>query len=356
MKIPVILVGNRLNTNLRNERTVSTDSAPRVDYVELAKRLGAELIGHDSFDASWYRWIGPIERRAKIDVIESLYTMRRLSKYNLVYSTSEKMAIPLAALLALTNQDIPHLVFAHKLSSGLKSYLFTLLPLYKNFGHIISDCTTQTKYAINHLGMPDAKVDFVHHAVDQRFYRPLDVAENGYILAVGQEQRDYKTLLQAVSAAKVKLVIVASSSWSTNRVHLDEIGETTVVSNISYQELRTLYAGARLVVVPLFNVDYAAGNTTLLEAMAMAKPVIVSGTSGIQDYVVHNETAICVPPMSSEELLDAILFLLNRPHDRKRLGTNARQAVEECMNLDIQVRRIAQIAHSTLNEARNTHG
>jgi glycosyltransferase involved in cell wall biosynthesis len=316
--------------------------------VEIAQRLGAELSGCDLFDATWYHWARQIEKRIKLDLVESVLAAGRCSRHNIVLSASEKIAIPLAAFLSVTRQKISHVVIAHKLSSGLKTSFLRMWQLHKTFSHMICVCQAQADYAIHQLGVPESRVDFVHDKVDHRFFRPLNVEIEDYVLAVGREQRDYATLLRAISGTGLRLVVVASSPWSTSQIQMDETKEVTVLSHIPYRALRDLYARARLIAVPVFDVDYAAGVNTVLEAMAMARPLIVSRTRGITDYVVHDETGIYVSPGDAKELRDAILSLWGRTKERHRLGANARQAIDERMNLDVYVDRVVQIVHKAL--------
>jgi glycosyltransferase involved in cell wall biosynthesis len=189
-------------------------------------------------------------------------------------------------------------------------------------------------------------VDFVYDKVDHRFFHPFGDETLDFVLVVGQEQRDYKTLVQALSGTGIRLVVVASSPWSTSGCDTSGLGEATVLSHIPYRELRSLYSQARLVVAPLFDVDYAAGANAVLEAMAMGKPLVVSRSTGITDYVVHGETGLYVAPRNAAELRDAVLFLWENPQERLRLGCNARQAVEEGMNLDCYVDRVAEIVRN----------
>ena len=350
-RTPLILISDPVKAAQQRSRSNLQGLEPDPDYLEVALRLGGQLIGYDLFDTAWYRMIRRIEKQIRLDLFESIYVARQLSHYNLIYSTSEKLAIPMSALLSITNSRIPHVVFAHKLSSGLKTQLFDMWPLYKQFCHIISDCSAQLEYAVNKLDIAPANVSFLYRSIDHRFYYPTSVETENYILAVGQEQRDYQTLLEAVKGINTRLVIVASSPWSTFRNSVPDTSNITVLSHISYCELRALYAKARLVVVPLFENDYAAGNTALLEAMAMAKPVIVTHTSGIQDYIVPNETGIYTSPQCPAELREAILSLLSHPTERIRLGTNARQVVEEEMNLDVLADKTVQIINKAIATA-----
>jgi glycosyltransferase involved in cell wall biosynthesis len=234
-------------------------------------------------------------------------------------------------------------MIGHKLSSGYKLPLLRIAAQRKAFDHVICVCRAQADFAVDQLGVPAHAVDFVHDKVDHHFFRPLREQELDFVLVVGQEQRDYTTLLHALSGTGIKVVAVASSPWSTSSLDKSRLAEATVVSHIPYRELRNLYSQARLVVVPLFDVDYAAGVNTALEAMAMGKPLVVSRSQGITDYLVHGETGLYVAPGDAAELRGAVLSLWEHPQERLRLGSNARQAVEEGMNLDCYVERVAHI-------------
>jgi len=340
MRKPLIVVSSRIAEQAAGAQR------PRLDYLEIAKALDGSLLGYNLSDRGWYARVRQLERRLKLDIVEATTALRRSSDHNAVVTLSEKSAIPLVALARLTGNNTPQIVVAHKLSSGLKTHLFRLFGLQHAFAHIICVCRAQVDFAVQQLGVPSSNVHFVHDKVDHRFFSPVDNAAGDYILSVGQEQRDYETLRQGVAGTGLKLVVVASSPWSTSRVQVSDAGNIEVLSGIPFTRLRDLYAGARLVVVPLYNVDYAAGVNSLLEAMAMAKPVIVSRTRGISDYVVDGETAQYTPPGDVTALRDGILSLWHDAAALQRLGDNARRAVEEQMNLDIYVSRIAEIVRA----------
>jgi glycosyltransferase involved in cell wall biosynthesis len=349
MGAPLILVSNYPPAPQRYSSECEEDITPRLDYMEIAQKLGGHVLGYGIFDSTWYKWALKTEKRIKLDFVEAFYSAARLKEHNLVLSASEKSAIPLAMLLSIGRQSVPHVVIGHKFSSGSKVRLFNAWKFYQNFTHIICVCRSQVSYVVNNLQYPESKVDFAYDKVDHHFFRPLmEVEQGNYILAVGQEQRDYGTLLKAVSGTDFRLVIVASSPWSSLPAKIDGTDAITILRNIPYQELRSLYAGARLIIVPLYDVDYAAGSNSVLEAMAMSKPLIVSHTSGIDDYVIPNETGIFVAPENPDELRDAILGLWNKRRACQRLGENARFAVEEKMNLDIYVNKIVRIVNATL--------
>jgi glycosyltransferase involved in cell wall biosynthesis len=349
MKAPLILVGNRIGPDGRRSSAQQDNGTPRRDYWEIAQRVKGSLVGYDLLNATWYLWMRQIETLAKFDFLEATVAFNRRTRHNAIFSTSEKMAIPLSMLLSICKQKVPHVVVVHKLSSAFKSQLFRAWPLQDTFSSVISVCRAQAQYAIAELGIPAAKVHFVYHNVDQRFFRPLDLDSGNYIVAVGREQRDYETLLHALAGTGLDLVVVASSPWSSTNTPLQISERVTITGHISYQALRELYAAARLVVLPLHDVPYAAGSTALLEAMAMGKPVIVTRSQGLADYLVDGQTGVYVTPHNPSELRDAILSLWDQAAKRTCLGCNARQAVEENMTIDLYVDRVATIIEKAMH-------
>jgi glycosyltransferase involved in cell wall biosynthesis len=346
---PMILVGNRILTNKRFTDSNQPCEQPRLDYLEFGKRLNGKLYGYDVSDAAWYRFVRSVESKLKIDFLEAILAHQRMNRHNIVLSTSEKIAIPLAALAQMDNRATPHVVIAHKLSSGRKVPFFETWKLYRSFTHLICVSKSQVEYGIRNLRIPKDKIDFVYDKVDQDFFRPQDDGLGNYVLAVGLEQRDYKTLLDAIPGSNLDLKIVASSRWSHQHLNHHQLGEAEVYHDLPYSTLRALYAGARLVVLPLFNVDYAAGVNTLLEAMAMGKTTVISRSKGIIDYVTNGETGLYVAPGDSEQLRETVLDAWHSPGSLKQIGRNARLFVEDTANINNYVEKICSIVQKCID-------
>ncbi len=339
----LILISSPADKNMKLGTWPRNLNAPRIDHIELAKRLEAQIAGLEPPDTYWHRGVHKLEKQIKLCFHPSLFALNQVTPQSYLFSTSEKTGIPLAFLLTIKRLPTPHVMVAHKLSSRSKTFLFRVSKLQKQFDHIVCVCRSQAKYAVEELGVDQSKVNFVYDKVDHHFFSPVQESADDYIMAVGQEQRDYKTLIQAVSGTNIKVLIVKSSPWSHNHTRFSLAENVKVLSNLTYLELKQLYAGARIVVVPLYNVNYAAGVNTILESMAMAKPVIASRSLGISDYIVENETGCYVTPQDVNELRQTILNLWEKPNERTRLGLNARQAVETKMNLDLYIDKVVQI-------------
>jgi glycosyltransferase involved in cell wall biosynthesis len=112
---------------------------------------------------------------------------------------------------------------------------------------------------------------------------------------------------------------------------------------IDHRTLRRLYARARFVVVPLHDVDFDAGVTTITEAMAMGKAVIVTRTRGQVDIVRDGENGLYVPPGDVGALRAAITRLLDDPAEADRMGRAGRALVESRHTLDGWVAAVAEV-------------
>lgn len=90
----------------------------------------------------------------------------------------------------------------------------------------------------------------------------------------------------------------------------------------------------------------------LLEAMALAKPVVVSRVGGMPEIVQDGETGFLVPPQDPDSVAKAVLTLLRDPNRAAAMGERARQVVEQDFNVQRLAREIAAVYHQVLAKAR----
>jgi glycosyltransferase involved in cell wall biosynthesis len=122
----------------------------------------------------------------------------------------------------------------------------------------------------------------------------------------------------------------------------------SVIKYLPQIDLRRLYNSAQFVVLPIHDLVYSAGATTTLEASAMSRPVIAFRSRGISNYIIDGETGILIDPGDFTAMREAIQSLLSHPDEAKRLGQNARQRVEEELNLEAYVGKIACLIRQTM--------
>ena len=77
----------------------------------------------------------------------------------------------------------------------------------------------------------------------------------------------------------------------------------------------------------------------LLEAMAMAKPVLATAVGGIPDVIEHGHTGLLVEPGNGKELADQLRVLVGDRELQSRLGQRARELVVQRYDVHVTARR-----------------
>jgi glycosyltransferase involved in cell wall biosynthesis len=332
VKRSLLLVSAYVDSSLRND--IAAGLRPRAEFLELERRHDVELL-------DWSQLGTRRQRSGMLSIRHAAAALPKLRQHNVVFSDGEHVGIPLA--LAMTfGPEHPHVVIGHRLTTPKKQAFFRVLKAHRRMTRIIVHSRTQLKAANEQLGIPRERLEFIPYSADTEFWRPLGLPEESLIASAGLEHRDYAVLDRASAGLGQQLFIAAGSLHSPGATcTLPPSTSPAVVRKLDHVSLRELYARAAVVVVPLLANDFQAGVTTLLEAMAMEKPVVVSATEGQRDIVVDGETGVLVPPGDDRALHAALARLLADPVERMRLGRNARRAVEERFSLERYVEALA---------------
>jgi glycosyltransferase involved in cell wall biosynthesis len=90
----------------------------------------------------------------------------------------------------------------------------------------------------------------------------------------------------------------------------------------------------------------------ILEAMAAGNVVITSKNIGaIPDVVVHNETGILVDGQNSEKFAEAIIYLIENPEIRVRMGKAAYSRYESLYTFEKHINNMISVFNSFLEES-----
>lgn len=91
---------------------------------------------------------------------------------------------------------------------------------------------------------------------------------------------------------------------------------------------------------------------TILEAMAMQKPVIAPKLAGIPDTVIDGKTGILLPPRDVDSLTKAILHLLRNKNEARKMGIKGKKLVQDKFSNKEVVRKIEQLYLEILNRRK----
>lgn len=150
--------------------------------------------------------------------------------------------------------------------------------------------------------------------------------------------KGHKFLLEAVAQLRdefknIELIIVGDGIL---RNYLERIcaqlGIGDIVSFLGFQSnVFDSLGNMDIVIQPSVKEGFGI---TLLEAMAMERPVVASSVDGIPEIVVNNETGILVPPQDSDAIAKAIRYLIKNPNIAVAMGKRGRKRVEDHFTID----------------------
>jgi glycosyltransferase involved in cell wall biosynthesis len=284
---------------------------------------------------AWARLAGQIANgRVALggDFAAVLPSLRRMGAADVVFSTVDTVGIPLLLLRRARLLRVP-LVYA---SIGLPERLERLgddrgfRRTLQGAHTLITYSTIEAERLRGWIGGESPLVVFIPFGVDVDAFRPPTDGERTVdVLAVGADpQRDFELLI-AVAARRPRLTFRIITTPERVRMLGELPPNVEVETNVPLETVRTRLAEARVVALPVRANSYSGATTTLLQAMAMAKPVVVSRTDAIAEGYELDDGVNCrlVEPGDPESFERALLETLTGA-DAGDLGTRARETVE----------------------------
>jgi glycosyltransferase involved in cell wall biosynthesis len=324
----LLTVSGRIPADL--DEQVAAGDRPRADYNVMRDAFDADLVDVDEALARTGRAGRLIHRVGGSGLLLGWYCFWQRGKYEVIVTDGEQVGLPLALLSRVFGRGTArHMMIVHILSTPTKSRLIRYGRLAGLIDRYVVYCSWQRDYICDQLSVPPERVVFSTFMVDTVFFDPLKapVEQEQMICSAGLERRDYATLMEAVDGLDVRVVVAAASPWSKQS---DESRQFALPSNVDVRrlglsELRELYSRSRFVVMPLHEVEFQAGITTILEAMSMGKAVLCTRTPGQTDTVVDGTTGRYVPPANAAALRNAIEVMLGDREFLRSAGQRARE-------------------------------
>jgi glycosyltransferase involved in cell wall biosynthesis len=200
---------------------------------------------------------------------------------------------------------------------------------------LISYAESEVEWLRNWLGPGAPPVRFIPFGVDTDAFRPQpDVQAGVDVLSVGADPRRDLELLLTVARRHphVTFNIVASAERARALAQLP--ANVTLEVDIPLEEVRNRLTVARVVALPVRGNSYSGATTTLLQAMSMAKPVVVSRTEAIATGYGLDDGVNCrlVSPGDADAFEGALLETLTGADAARALGIRARETVERSLS------------------------
>ncbi|WP_083853116.1 MULTISPECIES: glycosyltransferase family 4 protein [unclassified Rhodococcus (in: high G+C Gram-positive bacteria)] len=197
------------------------------------------------------------------------------------------------------------------------------------------------------LGRGGPAVCYLPFGIDETFYTyvPYPTGRSPIIVSFGIDRdRDPETLFESLDLV-IKhrpdvRALVQTDSELTAPTGVKKIGR------VSHRDVHRMYGESALAMVATRQNLHASGLTVTLEAMSTGRPVVISGTPGLEDYVENGVSGYLVEPECPEGMARAALSVLGNPEVAIEMGRAGRLRVEKNFTTALMSRHIADMVSS----------
>lgn len=169
----------------------------------------------------------------------------------------------------------------------------------RNIDRLVVMTESERNYLAREFRTPQEKFSTINfYAEDARYIGPK---ADGYIFAAGRMERDFETLIRALSGTPYPAVIVADGSQK-EKMEKIKPSNIRIFYNIAKEQYLQLLYDSKIVAVPLYDGAASRGQVVILEAMKHGKPVVCTRVKGTEDYLTHGQEGFFTAPENPEEL------------------------------------------------------
>lgn len=256
--------------------------------------------------------------------------------------------------------------------TSLKGRIYTSMELLSNQSlDLYVTVSERDRQALLKAGLPEDKVELIYNAVDANLSaiqgdpewlrQKFDLPPHSVICtAVGRlvPVKGYDVLISAIQrmASQVPqlycLIVGQGESKEELSAQIRQAGLEGRIRLIGYydrEHAMSILKSSDIFAMPS---RYEGTPIALLEAAALARPILASATGGIPELVHHGEHAFLVLPGDPTSLAQGLLKLSLDREYAARLGQNAQQRIHQKFNLESQVNATWQAYQKALNKHR----
>ncbi len=138
------------------------------------------------------------------------------------------------------------------------------------------------------------------------------------------------------------LILVGDGQLQLETIHF--VRDLGISNNV-------IFTGVRNDVVAILNAgdcfilpsDWEGLPISILEAMAVGKPIIATSVGGIRELVLPGENGVLFPPGNCPQLVSAMLWLLQSPEKVSQMGEKSREIVKKRFHVREMARQYGEL-------------
>lgn len=195
------------------------------------------------------------------------------------------------------------------------------------------------------------RTELLKWGVELPFYEQKESSsaksKSQFVVSAGKSSRDHDTLAKAFTEINYPLVIYCSAKSAptisdiTSNIKIEFNHPTQ--NAISCRRLLGEYEKAYAIAIPLKDTNGLAGLTSLLDAMAVGKAVVMTRNKQIDIDIEKEKIGIWVEPGDVKGWRQAINYLLTHPSETQEMGNRGRYLCETKYNIEVFSAHLARI-------------
>ena len=259
-----------------------------------------------------------------------LMAVLRKKRYDVVISWQMRIGICYGILKRIVHSQKPPVHIIQDLhidltqTRGLYRFNLALLKLaIPGIDYFFCTSTEEEAIYSRMFHIPRSRILFLPLVESSSNFEEPSRPKKDYIFSFGNSDRDFETLIRAVSNLSIKTYILSQTYQS--HIPLSE-NVSLLRDRISEKELIEWIASSRIVVLPLKDYRISAGQISMLEVMALARPLIITENMATKEYAVHQHSAMFFKAGDDKDLADHIRYLWDHQESAEQIGQQARQA------------------------------
>ncbi|MDB5090774.1 MAG: hypothetical protein JWR09_4768, partial [Mucilaginibacter sp.] len=207
---------------------------------------------------------------------------------------------------------------------------------YKQF-NFFNEKLVQVYHGYDYAGIEKAKLTPVK-------------SDEKYIVFVGRLEKikGAHTLLKAMQTCpEISLKIIGNGTQEEELKafkNAHQLNNVTFLGKKSKQETLEVINGAEFLICP--SECYEVLGFTVVEAMALGKPVIGAAIGGIPEMVIDNHTGLLFEPGNAGQLAEKVKWLYENPDFVTEMGKNANAHINILINNETHFEKLQKLIPS----------
>lgn len=317
-------------------------------------------------------------------MLKALYTMKKLhnkEKFDIIHGHS---GYPVLGLITGLGGKILGVPSVHTIYSPVKTSIYKILlnRFYLSRIDVIISLSKNIQASLIKTSIQEVKIKIVPPVVNlssfnqftsgKKVREDINLKSNPILLYVGDltETRGLHVLIEALSIVvrpfpRTRLLMAFNmplEKYKKEKLEIkDKISSFGLNNNVIplgiINNMPEVIAASDIFIAPYLSIESIADYpVSILEAMAVGKPIIASEVGGIPEIISHQKNGMLVRPNNPVDFANAIIYMLNNEEEAIKMGLKGAKLVSEKFRTEIVVDELERIYVEAISNYSGNRG